>query len=251
MAAPRFASGTVEAADIVEGRVEPHYVKTLTRLLAAHALAEKFTAIGYQRALETINDAGLRPAIAKHFAEERRHARLIYQLLEQLGTAEAAADRSMIIALKAPSFTAPRYFAEHASGILDLVMASVSLDMTGNLIIGVNYCESSYAPHARAAGLILEEERDHDDFAAASLRDSAESFGTDRVNDALREWLPRAVNFFGPPGSGFTFDCLSYGLKLRDNGELADLYLTMLERRVVQAGLAMPALTRDYPHQLA
>ncbi|MGA2411473.1 MAG: hypothetical protein ABSG46_13930, partial [Candidatus Binataceae bacterium] len=238
-------------ADIVECRVEPHYVKTLTRLLAAHALAEKFTAIGYQRALDAISDADLRPAIAKHFGEERKHARLIYQLLEQLGVAEAVADRSMIAAVKAPSFAAPRYFAEHATGALDLMMASVSLDMTGNLIISINYGESSYAPHARAAELILEDENGHDDFATGSLRDAADRFGTDNVNAALREWLPRAVNFFGPPGSGFTFDCLSYGLKLRDNGELADLYLTMLERRVVQAGLAMPALTRDYPHVLA
>lgn len=248
---PRFAPATLEAADIVEGRVEPHYGKTLTRLLAAHALAEKLTAIGYQRALDTIDDPELRPTIAKHFAEERQHARLIYQLLEQLGIAEAAADRSMIVALKSPSFTAPRYFAEHASDVLDLVMASVSLGMTGNLMIGVNYRESTYAPHARAADLILEEERGHDDFAAASLRDAAETFGTGNVNAAMREWLPRAVNFFGPPGSGFTFDCLSYGLKLRDNGELADLYVTMLERRVVQAGLTMPPLTRNYPHVLA
>jgi 1,2-phenylacetyl-CoA epoxidase catalytic subunit len=251
MPAPRYAPLAVEAEDIAAGRVEPHYVKILTRLLAAHALAEKFTAIGYQRALEKIDDARLRPTIAKNYAEERKHARLVYQLLEPLGLAEVAADRSLIAALKAPSFSAPRYFAEHAEGPLDLVMGSVSLDMTGYLMIGVNYRESSYAPHARAADLILEEEAGHEDFAAACLRDAVEWFGANQVDDALRAWLPRAVNFFGPPGSGFTFDCLRYGLKQRDNGELADLFLTILERRVVQAGLAMPALTRDYPHTLA
>jgi 1,2-phenylacetyl-CoA epoxidase catalytic subunit len=251
MAAMHYAPLSVEADDIAAGRVEPHYVKILTRLLAAHALAEKFTAIGYQRALETIDDSRLRPTIAKNYAEERKHARLVYQLLEPLGLAEAAADRSLIAALKAPSFAAPRYFAEHAEGPLDLVMGSVSLDMTGYLMIGVNYRESSYAPHGRAADLILEEEAGHEDFAANCLRDAVEWFGGDRVNDALRGWLPRAVNFFGPPGSGFTFDCLRYGLKQRDNGELADLFLTILERRVVQAGLAMPTLTRDYPHMLA
>src|SRR5271154_5515862 len=201
MAASRYAPGTVEAADIAAGRIEPHYVKTLTRLLAAHALAEKFTAIGYQRSLETIDDADLRPTIAKNFAEERQHARFIYQLLEQLGIAESAADRSLIAALKSPSFSAPRYFAEHADGALDLVMASVSLDMTGYLMIGVNYRESSYAPHARAADQILEDESGHEDFAAAGLRDAAGTFGATSVNAALREWLPRAVNFFGPPGS--------------------------------------------------
>ena len=34
----------------------------------------------------------------------------------------------------------------------------------------------------------------------------------------------------------------------RDNGELAEMYLTMLERRFEQAGLAMPHLTSVYPH---
>jgi 1,2-phenylacetyl-CoA epoxidase catalytic subunit len=83
------------------------------------------------------------------------------------------------------------------------------------------------------------------------LRDAAERLGTEAINGGLREWLPRAVNFFGPPGSGFTFDCIAYGLKARDNRELADLYLTLLERRVLQAGLDMPMLTQDYPHRLA
>jgi 1,2-phenylacetyl-CoA epoxidase catalytic subunit len=130
-------------------------------------------------------------------------------------------------------------------------MASISLDMTGLLMIGVNYRDSSFAPHARAAEIILGEEENHELFAAGELRDAAERFGAERVNEALREWLPRAMNFFGPPGSGFTYDCLRYGLKSRDNAELAELYLSMLERRVVQAGLEMPRLTPGYPHTLA
>ncbi|HTT77972.1 MAG TPA: hypothetical protein VMF50_18560 [Candidatus Binataceae bacterium] len=251
MPASQYPPHSVDAKDVAAGRVEPHYLKILTRLLAAHALAEKFTAIGYQRALETIADPRLRPAIRQNYAEERKHARLVYQLLEPLGLSEAAADRSLIAALKGPSFAAPRYFAEHAEGALELVMGSVSLDMTGYLMIGVNYRDSSYAPHARAADLILEEEAGHEDFAANCLRDAVTWFGAAQVNAALGEWLPRAVNFFGPPGSGFTFDCLRFGLKQRDNGELADLFLTILERRVVQAGLAMPELTREYPHTLA
>jgi 1,2-phenylacetyl-CoA epoxidase catalytic subunit len=130
-------------------------------------------------------------------------------------------------------------------------MATVSLDMTGLIMIGVNYKESSYAPHARAADEIMAEEEEHELFASNVLRDATERLGVDAVNSALREWLPRAVNFFGPPGTGFTFDCISYGLKARDNHELAELYLTLLERRVEQAGLEMPRLTTGYPHELA
>ncbi len=246
-----YPTASIEAADLLERRVEPHYAKTLTRLLAAHAVAEKLTAIGYQRALAAIDDPALAPTIKKNLAEEKKHARMVYRLLEELGMNEAQADRSMVKAAKSPSFAAPRRFAEDPANPLGLLMASLSLDVTGLLMIGVNYRESSYAPHARAAEIILDEEEDHDQFAAAALRDAAEGFGAERVNAALREWLPMAANFFGPAGSGFTFDCLRYGLKARDNGELAELYLTMIGRRVAQAGLIMPELTRRYPYALA
>jgi len=189
--------------------------------------------------------------LRKNLAEEEKHARLIYAALAELGVSETQADRSLVTALKSPSFTAPRYFAEHSADELDLVMATISLDMTGLIMIGVNYKESSYAPHARAADVIVAEEEDHELFASNVLRDAVDHFGIDAVNTALRQWLPRAVNFFGPPGSGFTFDCITYGLKARDNGELAELYLTLLDRQVQQAGLHMPVLTKDYPHALA
>lgn len=246
-----FSPGSIEAADLLHGRVEPNYHKVLTRLLAAHALAEKLTAQGYERASGFVEAPELQGVIQKNLAEERKHARLIYDALAELNIDEARADRSMITALKAPSFVAPREFAENACDELDLVMASVSLDMTGLIMIGVNYKESSYAPHARAAEIILAEEEEHELFAANELRDAVARLGAERVNAGLREWLPRAVNFFGPPGSGFTYDCMRYGLKSRDNGDLAELYLSMLERRVTQAGLEMPPLTSTYPHQLA
>lgn len=247
----QFPPGSLEAADVLGGCVEGHFVRVLTRLLAAHAMAEKLTAMGYQRALDTLTRPELSTVIRKNLAEEHKHARLIYDALAELGVSEAQADRSLITALKGPSFSAPRHFAEHSAGELDLVMAAVSLDMTGLIMIGVNYKESSYAPHVRAAEVILTEEEEHELFASNILRDAAERLGAEAVNAGLREWLPRAVNFFGPPGSGFTFDCITYGLKARDNHELAELYLKLLERQVRQAGLDMPVLTKDYPHTLA
>jgi len=71
------------------------------------------------------------------------------------------------------------------------------------------------------------------------------------VEHSLREWLPRAVNFFGPPGSGFSYDCSRFGLKSKDNEELAELYLMMLEKRLAKVGLQMPPLTPGYPRTLA
>jgi 1,2-phenylacetyl-CoA epoxidase catalytic subunit len=176
---------------------------------------------------------------------------MVYGLLAELGVSEQTADRMLIALRRAPSFEAPRYFAEQAQGELGLLMGNVSLDMTGLIMIGVNYRDSSYAPHARVAELILEEEADHDEFGARALALAVERLGSSTVNAALRLWLPRAVNFFGPPGTGFTFDCLRYGLKRKDNDELAGLFLSMLERRLAHIGLDMPALSEGYPHTSA
>lgn len=227
--------------------IDPNYRRVLTRLLAAHAMAEKLTALGYHRALQTVDNPTLRPVIEKNYHEEHKHARLIYRLLEVLGISEKQADRTMTMLVKSPSFEGPMYFAQEAEGELDLLMASIALDATGLVMIGVNYRDSSYAPHAEAAEIILEEEADHDVFATEQLGRAVARFGPESVNAALREWLPRAVNFFGPPGSGFTYDCLRYGLKSRDNQELADLFLAMIEKRCEQLGLDLPDLSKEYP----
>src|SRR6202045_5200885 len=244
-----FSPRSLNAEALNEGRVDSHYTKVLLRLLAAHAMAEKLTAIGYQRALEWIDNPDLRPIVEKNFAEEKKHARLIYDALEELGVTQQAADRSMIAVLKAPSFDAPSYFASKAEGELDLLMASLSLDTTGLIMIGENYKDSSYAPHARAAEIILDEEADHEIFASRQLADAVDRFGVQSVNTALRRWIPRAVNFFGPPGTGFTYDCIRYGLKSRENEEIAEMYVTVLERRAESLGLKLPQLSPNYPHR--
>jgi 1,2-phenylacetyl-CoA epoxidase catalytic subunit len=246
---PEYGPRSVGPADVA--RIDPNYRRVLTRLLAAHAMAEKLTALGYHRALETVDNLAIRPILEKNYHEEHKHARLIYQALEDLGISEKQADRTMMRVVKSPSFEAPMFFAQEAEGELDLLMASIALDATGLVMIGVNYRDSSYTPHAEAAEIILEEEADHDIFAAEQLGRAVERFGPERVNAALREWLPRAVNFFGPPGSGFTYDCIRYGLKCRDNQELAELFLAMIEKRCHQLGLDLPELTKEYPRMLA
>jgi hypothetical protein len=63
-----FPPRSLEANDVLGGRVEANFVRVLTRLLAAHAMAEKLTAIGYQRALETIGRPELAAILRKNLA---------------------------------------------------------------------------------------------------------------------------------------------------------------------------------------
>ena len=246
---PQFAPRVLEVDNLAG--VEPHYAKVLMRLLAAHALAEQLTAEGYQRVRATLSDPQLQAEAEKNLREEREHAVLIYGLLAELGVDRAHADRAVIVLRRAPSFDAPRYFAQQAAGELDLLMGSLSLDLTGLLMVGVNYRESSYAPHARAADVILDEEAEHDVFGARVLTQAVDRFGVPAVAQALRRWWPMAINFFGPPGTGFTFDCLRFGLKQKDNQELAGLFASIMQRRLAQFGLELPRLSAAYPYTLA
>lgn len=247
----KFEPRRFEASDVLAGRVEPLYAAVLTRLLAAHELAEELTAEGYSRILPTIADSELRRLAEKNLGEERRHAALIRRLLEELGVDRRHAARVALTLRRAPSFAAPRHFAEQASGQLDLLMGSLALDSSGLLMIGINYRESSYAPHSRAAEAILEDEAEHDAFGTRTLDLAVGRFGHQAVARALCVWWPMALNFFGPPGSGFSYDCLRLGLKRQDNSELAGLFTAMMERRLARRGLDLPRLTSSYPHALA
>src|SRR3979409_407902 len=113
----QYAPRAINAAELRAGRIDPHYEKILVRLLAAHAMAEKLTAFGYERALTTCgDDPALKSVIEKNIKEETTHARLVYRALEEIGISEKGADRMMLPLMKAPSFEAPRYSAEKASG---------------------------------------------------------------------------------------------------------------------------------------
>ena len=67
----KYAPREVNAADLRVGRVDSHYEKILVRLLAAHAMAEKLTAFGYERALATCNDASAAIRLSKKTSSRR------------------------------------------------------------------------------------------------------------------------------------------------------------------------------------
>jgi 1,2-phenylacetyl-CoA epoxidase catalytic subunit len=246
-----LAPCAVEAWEVRAGRVDPYYVKVLTRVLAAHAMTRKITAEGYRRMRDTIADPQLRALAEQNHADECRHAQMVYWMLEEIGVNARAAERTLLSAYRAPSFEALRFFTERARGEIDLLMAGLSLETTALLILGINYVDSSYAPHARLAHSVLEQKAAQDRAFTTLLMEGAARFGLQAVVKGLFNWLPMAANSFGPPGSGFTNECLRLGLKRQDNQELAELYLAMIARRCERAGLEIPRLSETYPRKVA
>ena len=243
----RFAPSRIDSTSLPD---DPAYRDTLTRLLAAHALAEKLTAWGFARALPRIAGYRRQHTVAKNVQEEMEHARLIYDALVQLDVGESAADSLMATAWNSPSFEAPRRFAEADCDLVDMLLAGFCLDTGGLLMIGRNYARSSYRPHAEAAAAILRDERDHDAFASNEFRQAVGELGAAAVQRQVDVWIPLGLNFFGPPRSRFTARCREFGLKSYDNSELADEFRALVARRFDEVGLTMPRVSAAYPFTL-
>jgi 1,2-phenylacetyl-CoA epoxidase catalytic subunit len=242
-----FATRTIDAQHLPD---EPAYRETLVRLLAAHALAEKATGLGFARVVAGVQDADKRERLETTQREEMAHARRIYELLADLGVDEADADAIVAGAWDSPSFDAPRVFATAGGDWIDALLAGFCLDTGGLLMIARNYAVSSYRPHAEAADAIVREESEHDAFAAAAFHRAIAAAGSADVQAKVDVWIPRGLNFFGPPRSGFTAACRAFGLKAHDNDELAQAFRRIVARRLHAVGLRMPALSDGYPFRV-
>ena len=244
----QFPARSFEAEDVRLRRVDPHYVKILIRCsprmrsprsLPRSAINARW--IGRQRAAADNR---------KKSRRRTRHAAIIYRALAKFGVTQEDADRSMIPALKAPSFEAPLRFAKprpmtrptdgEAQPRHDRA-ADDRRELQGFQLRAARARRRSHPGRGGRARAVR----------GRRARELGRAFRARGGGGGAAQWLPAAANFFGPPGSGFTYDCMRYGLKVRDNGELAELYLSMLERRVGTGGLAMPRLTSGYPHALA
>jgi 1,2-phenylacetyl-CoA epoxidase catalytic subunit len=242
----RYEPRSISAESLPE---ESDFRETLVRLLAAHALAEKATALGFARALPRMQGYRRQRVIAQNIQEEMDHARRIYDLLAELGVAESRADEITSAAWWGPSFDAPRLFSSTTVDTADVFLAGFCLDTGGFLMVERNYSCSSYRPHAQAADAILREEADHDAFAISEFRKAVDEFGRDIVQAKVDVWVPHGLNFFGPPRTRFTAACLELGLKSRDNAELAKEFAGIVEGRLRASGLRMPQVSPAYPHR--
>jgi len=134
--------------------------------------------------------------------------------------------------LKARRSTPPATSPPKAEGELDLLMASLSLDITGyhdrRELQGVTTRRHAAPPKLCSMRKPTTNLR----LATSCRRRSSLRRPVGPTPRCAED--PARGEFFGPPGTGFTYDCIRYGLKSRDNQELADLYVTMLSRRCEQ-----------------
>ena len=130
---------------------------------------------------------------------------------------------------------------------VDILMLTFLIDR-GAFLLVEDFARSSYAPWARFAKRVLEEEVGHMDFGNDFVRAQVDKLGTQKVQPALNKWWRVALNMFGPPTTRHTQQYIRLGLKYRSNEERRQAFLLSCEQQIKEMGLQVPKLYRQtYP----
>ena len=189
------------------------YRSKLLKLLADQARAELEASNTYSKWIHKAPGSEERMHLAEIAREETEHWYGTIKILEGLGVGVKEADDEWATNhwfYRIVHVLIPRYRWE------DILMLTFLMDRCAFLLVE-NFAQSSYAPWARFAKHILEEEQGHVDFGNSFVRSQLEKLGHQRVQRALNKWWRVALNSFGPTMTKHTEQYIRLGLKYRGN----------------------------------
>jgi ring-1,2-phenylacetyl-CoA epoxidase subunit PaaA len=219
------------------------YRSKLVKLLADQARAELEASTIYSKWVHKAPGPEEKMHLVEIAHEETEHWYGTLKVLEGLGVspeeAQLYADRNYFYAIS--YIVIPRY------RWVDILMLTFLIDHGAYLLVE-DFAQSSYAPWARFARKVLDEETGHMEFGNDFLREQVDKIGKAPVQRALNVWWRIALNMFGPPVSRHTRQYIRLGLKYRDNEERRSAFRLHCEARIRDLGLTVPKLYRDtYP----
>jgi ring-1,2-phenylacetyl-CoA epoxidase subunit PaaA len=220
----------IEAGD----EMSSTYRDSLVHLMTMQADSELAGAYGYVPWIMKAPGVEEKLVVAQIVKDETRHAKVMYDLLEELGVDVGAHvgthDQSFARRLddsEADIGTA-RVAADKRVNIFyypidtwaDFVMFNFCMDRgAGHQLEDVR--DSSYGPWRRGVEGIFKEERMHIRHGELWVKRLAESDATrDDAERTLHKWYVRTMNIFGRPGSPKNRLYQELGLKRRDNDQV-------------------------------
>lgn len=126
---------------------------------------------------------------------------------------------------------------------VDILMMTFLIDR-GAFLLVEDFAQSSYAPWARFAKMVLAEEVGHMEFGNDFVRAQVEKLGSKKVQPALNKWWRVALNMFGPPTTRHTEQYIRLGLKFRSNEDRRQAFIGGAEKQIRDLGLRVPKLYR-------
>jgi ring-1,2-phenylacetyl-CoA epoxidase subunit PaaA len=247
----RLARGErIEAGDEMSGA----YRENLVHLMTMQADSELAGAYGYVPWIPKAPTVEEKLVVAQIVKDETRHAKVMYDLIEELGVDVArhvgAHDESFTRRLEdadADIGTA-RIAADKRVNIFyypidtwsDFVMFNFCMDRgAGHQLEDVRH--SSYGPWRRAVEGIFKEEKMHIRHGELWVRRLAEDPARrEEAERTFQKWYVRTMNIFGRPGSPKNRLYRELGLKRRDNDEVRRTFSEEVRGLVEPLGWHLP-----------
>lgn len=216
--------------------VSGDYRDMLVRLMTRQIYAETATAEVFGRAITAAPNWREKELAAEFAAEEARHSRGLYDLLEDLGE-----DPERIIAGRPD---AAAFWGLDLDNWLDIAVFNFTVDRAGSHQI-MEYRQSSYVPWADSQEEVLADEEDHYDNGVENLKEFARDPGKlaefqevfDRV---LPNCVKRAFGRLEGPDNDY---CLEHGLKRNTTEAIVNRYLEEMSGHMQGTGLKFPPLS--------
>ncbi len=247
----RLAAGeTIEAGD----EMSPVYRENLVHLMTMQADSELAGAYGYVPWIMKAPTVEEKLVVAQIVKDETRHAKVMYDLLEELGL-----DVQRHVGAHDEGFAARLPDAD-----ADIGTARVSTDKRVNIFyypidtwadfVMFNFCmdrgaghqledvrQSSYGPWRRAVEGIFKEEKMHIRHGELWVKRLAETPASrDDAERTFRKWYVRTMNIFGRPGTPRNRLYRDLGLKTRDNDIVRHAFAEEVARLVTPLGWKHP-----------
>jgi ring-1,2-phenylacetyl-CoA epoxidase subunit PaaA len=227
------------------------YKQNLVHLMLMQADSELAGAFGYVPWIMKAVSTKEMLTVSAIAHDEVRHARVMYQLLEELGVdiesrvkefdfTLRVGDEIELGTVRAASDQRVNIFYYPIPTWYDFIMFNVLMDRgAGHQLLDA--CTCSYGPWvAVMEGIMKEEEMHiaHGDYWLKKLGRSEKH--RKATQEALDIWYPRVMNIFGRPNSSRNKTYRKYGIKKRDNHEVRMTFAAEVAQVVAEAGLVMP-----------
>ena len=230
------------------------YRENLVHLMTMQADSELAGAYGYVPWIMKAPGVEEKLVVAQIVKDETRHAKVMYDLLEELGQDVAAHvgthDQSFARRLddseadigtaRVASDKRVNIFYYPIDTWADFVMFNFCMDRgAGHQLEDVRH--SSYGPWRRGVEGIFKEERMHIRHGELWIKRLAENPATrDDAERTFHKWYVRTMNIFGRPGSSKNRLYQELGLKRRDNDEVRRTFSEEVRGLVEALGWRVP-----------
>ena len=247
----RIARGErIEARDEMSGT----YRDSLVHLMTMQADSELAGAYGYVPWIMKAPGVEEKLVVAQIVKDETRHAKVMYDLLEELGQDVAGHvgthDQSFARRLddseadigtaRVASDKRVNIFYYPINTWFDFIVFNFCMDRgAGHQLEDSLHC--SYKPWADVMEGIFKEEAmhmAHGDWWVKKLAADPET--KDEAQEALNTWFPRTMNIFGRPNSPKNQVYRKLGIKKRDNEEVRQAFAAEIRSKCDQFGLKTP-----------